>query len=163
HEEPDHGDYLQAFARVQEYLRAGDCYQVNLARRLSVPFRGDPWQAYRRLRSLSPVPFGAFLSLPFGPVLSLSPARFPSLRDGHVETRPIKGTRPRRPDPQADRREREALQASAKDRAENVMIVDLLRNDLGRVCRPGSIEVPELCVVESYPNVHHLVSSVRGE
>ena len=162
-EEPGREGYLEAFARVQAYLRAGDCYQVNLARRLSVPFTGDAWAIYQRLRALSPVPFGAYLSMPFGQVLSLSPERFLSLRASQVETRPIKGTRPRRADPVADQREREDLRTSAKDRAENVMIVDLLRNDLGRVCRPGTIRVTELCEVESYPNVHHLVSSVRGE
>ncbi|WP_300271555.1 aminodeoxychorismate synthase component I [Halomonas sp.] len=164
--ELDRAGYLVRFQAVQRYIRAGDCYQVNLAQRFSAPYAGDLWAAYRRLRAATPTPFAGYLAWPgtAGPqaILSLSPERFLECRDGQVETRPIKGTRPRGADPEADRRLANELQASAKDRAENVMIVDLLRNDLGRVCRPGSVRVPQLCGLESYANVHHLVSVVTG-
>jgi para-aminobenzoate synthetase component 1 len=155
-------DYRQAFARIQAYLHAGDCYQVNLAQRFAVPAAGDPWPLYRRLRALNPAPFSAFLKTPYGRVLCSSPERFLALRDGCVETSPIKGTRPRAANPGADDALADDLRGSPKDRAENLMIVDLLRNDLGRVCSPGSIRVPELFAVKSYATVHHLVSTITG-
>jgi para-aminobenzoate synthetase component 1 len=156
-------DYASAFERVQAYIRAGDCYQVNLAQRYAAPCAGHPWALYRALRRINPAPYSAWMNFPFGQVLSSSPECFLTLRDGQVETRPIKGTRPRRADPAEDARQVAELSASAKDRAENLMIVDLLRNDLGRVCRPGSIRVPDLFRVEHYATVHHLVSAVTGE
>ncbi|GAA3901541.1 aminodeoxychorismate synthase component I [Halomonas cibimaris] len=156
-------DYAERFARVQHYIRAGDCYQINLAQRLSARYRGDAWDAYCRLRRATPTPFSAFMAWGDKAVMSLSPERFIRVRNGQVETRPIKGTRPRGATPEDDRAQAQALLQSEKDRAENVMIVDLLRNDLGRVCRPGSVRVPALCGLESYPNVHHLVSVVQGE
>lgn len=155
--------YRDAFGRIQRYIREGDCYQVNYAQRFRAGFSGSTWAAYRALRAMNPAPYGAYLNLPFGQVLSSSPEQFFGLRDGQVVTRPIKGTRPRLGDAAADARSRDALAASAKDRAENLMIVDLLRNDLGRVCRPGSIRVPQLFTVESFATVHHLVSTVSGE
>ncbi|MBB4864482.1 para-aminobenzoate synthetase component 1 [Pseudomonas nitritireducens] len=155
--------YREALERVHGYILAGDCYQVNYTQRFRAPCSGSPWLAYRALREACPTPFAGYLELPEGAVLSLSPERFIQLHGGEVETRPIKGTRPRGETPESDRQNAEALLASDKDRAENLMIVDLLRNDLGRSCRPGSVRVPELFAVESYPNVHHLVSSVRGE
>ncbi|MBK5940483.1 aminodeoxychorismate synthase component I [Halochromatium roseum] len=155
--------YAAAFAHIKGYIRAGDCYQINLAQRFAARATGDPWSAYRRLRQLNPAPFSAYLQTPFGQILSSSPERFLALREGRVETRPIKGTRPRSADPQADAALKRALAESPKDRAENLMIVDLLRNDLGRVCRPGSIQVPELFAIESYASVHHLVSTITGE
>jgi len=154
--------YRDAFRRVARYIRDGDVYQVNLARRFRAPFSGDALAVYRDLRQLAGGPFSAYLDLPGGPVLSGSPERFLALRSGQVETRPIKGTRPRAADPAADAATRTALAASVKDRAENVMIVDLLRNDLGRSCAPGSIRVPELCALETYATVHHMVSAVTG-
>ncbi|WP_150642830.1 aminodeoxychorismate synthase component I [Pseudomonas fluorescens] len=158
------GDYEQAFVRIQQYIQAGDCYQVNFAQRFRAPCEGDPWTAYCALRAACPTPFSGFQSLPDGgAVLSLSPERFVKVSEGQVETRPIKGTRPRGQDPVEDAANAAELLASAKDRAENLMIVDLLRNDLGRTCRIGSVRVPELFSLESYPNVHHLVSSVTGE
>lgn len=158
------GDYEQAFLRIQQYIQAGDCYQVNFAQRFRAPCEGDPWTAYCALRAACPTPFSGFQSLPDGDaVLSLSPERFVKVSEGQVETRPIKGTRPRGQDPVEDAANAAELLASAKDRAENLMIVDLLRNDLGRTCRIGSVQVPELFSLESYPNVHHLVSSVTGE
>ena len=159
----DRAAYGAAFTRIKDYIRAGDCYQVNLARRFAAPAAGDGWSAYRRLRQLNPAPFAAFLSTPYGQVLSSSPERFLAVRDGRVETRPIKGTRPRGDTPEGDSALAQELAGSAKDRAENLMIVDLLRNDLGRVCRPGSVRVPRLFAVESYATVHHLVSTVTGE
>ncbi|MBU6961362.1 aminodeoxychorismate synthase component I [Pseudomonas sp. CVAP len=157
-------DYQQAFVRIQQYIQAGDCYQVNFAQRFRAQCQGDPWTAYCSLRAACPTPFSGFQSLPDGgAVLSLSPERFVKVSKGHVETRPIKGTRPRGQNAAEDAANAAELLASPKDRAENLMIVDLLRNDLGRTCRIGSVRVPELFSLESYPNVHHLVSSVTGE
>lgn len=155
--------YRQAIVRIQDYIQAGDCYQVNFAQRFRAPCLGDPWVAYCALREACPTPFSGFQSLPDdGAVLSLSPERFVRISERHVETRPIKGTRPRGLTPEEDAAHAAELLASPKDRAENLMIVDLLRNDLGRTCRTGSVSVPELFSLESYPNVHHLVSSVTG-
>lgn len=154
--------YRAAFDRVQAYIQAGDCYQVNLAQRFTCPVEGDPWAAYRALRRISPAPFSAYLSLPWGAILSASPERFLQVRQGIVQTRPIKGTRRRSTNAREDAMLRKDLSTSVKDRAENLMIVDLLRNDLGRVCVPGSVQVPELFRVESFSTVHHLVSTVTG-
>lgn len=156
-------EYTERFEAVQRYIRAGDCYQINLAQRFSARYEGDEWQAYLQLRHATPTPFSGYMAWQGQAVLSLSPERFIQCRDGRVETRPIKGTRPRGDTPAKDQALAEELLDSSKDRAENVMIVDLLRNDLGRVCTPGSIRVPQLCQLESYPNVHHLVSVVQGE
>jgi para-aminobenzoate synthetase component 1 len=162
--ELDREQYRAAIERIQAYIAAGDCYQVNFAQRFQAPCRGDPWVAYRQLRSACPTPFSAYQRLSDGSaLLSLSPERFIQVSQRRVETRPIKGTRPRAAEPQQDQANAEALLASAKDRAENLMIVDLLRNDLGRSCKIGSVRVPELFSLESYPNVHHLVSAVTGE
>lgn len=154
--------YAEKFARIKRYIIDGDCYQVNLAQRFSAPVSGSAWDAYRRLRNLNPAPFSAYLSLADGAILSSSPERFLSVTDRQVETKPIKGTRPRATDRGADRKLAEELKHSEKDRAENLMIVDLLRNDLGKSCAVGSVEVPELFEIESYATVHHLVSTVRG-
>ena len=155
--------YRGAFERIQAYIQAGDCYQINLTQRFRAPCQGDAWGAYRALRAACPTPFSAFMPLVDGStLLSLSPERFIQARDGQVEARPIKGTRPRGATPAEDAANGAELLASAKDRAENLMIVDLLRNDLGRTCRIGSVKVPELFALESYPNVHHMVSSVTG-
>jgi para-aminobenzoate synthetase component I len=157
-----HARYLEALARIRDYLIAGDCYQVNLAQRFAAPAAGDPWTAYRRLRVLNAAPFGAYLQTPDAHLLCSSPERFLWVRDGRVETRPIKGTRPRATDPDEDARLAESLRLSPKDRAENLMIVDLLRNDLGRVCATGSLQVPGLFEIERFARVHHLVSTVTG-
>jgi para-aminobenzoate synthetase component I len=155
--------YLAAVARTREYILAGDIFQANLSQRLEAPLGDDPWSLYLRLRSHNPAPFAAYFDAGEAALVSSSPERFLRLRDGRVETRPIKGTAPRGATADEDRALRDALRASAKDVAENVMIVDLLRNDLSIVCRDGTVEVPELCEVESYARVHHLVSSVVGE
>ena len=157
------GYYAQAFERIKRYIAEGDCYQVNLAQRFSAPATGDPWHAYQALRVLNPAPFAAYLSTPYGQVLSSSPERFLKVECGRVETKPIKGTRRRAGHPRLDAELAEALRYSEKDRAENVMIVDLLRNDLSKNCRLGSVKVPRLFEVESFATVHHLVSTVTGE
>ncbi|WP_043754738.1 aminodeoxychorismate synthase component I [Imhoffiella purpurea] len=154
--------YLSALARIERYLRAGDCYQINLAQRFAAPAEGDPWQAYKLLRRLNPAPFGAYLDIGECQVLSSSPERFLRVGEEGVETRPIKGTLRRGADPAEDRRLAETLRKSPKDRAENLMIVDLLRNDLGKVCEIGSVHVPSLFAIESFARVHHLVSTVSG-
>jgi para-aminobenzoate synthetase component 1 len=155
-------DYIEAIRRAKEYIAAGDIYQVNLSQRLSAPLVTNPLDLYRRLSRSNPSPFAAYFDTPDGAVVSCSPERFLELRGREVETRPIKGTRPRGESPEEDARLAAELQASAKDRAENVMIVDLERNDIGRVCEFGSVHVPELFALESYATVHHLVSTVRG-
>ncbi|MBY0416646.1 MAG: chorismate-binding protein, partial [Pararheinheimera sp.] len=150
----DKTSYSKKFEQVQSYLQSGDCYQINLAQRFEASYSGDEWQAYLTLRSKNAAPFSAFLRLPQGAVLSLSPERFLQLKAGQVETKPIKGTRPRFADVQLDKQSAEELQAAPKDRAENVMIVDLLRNDLGKHCVPGTVKVPALFAIESFPAVH---------
>jgi para-aminobenzoate synthetase component 1 len=154
--------YREAFAAVQHYLQAGDCYQVNLAQRFAATASGDAMTAYLELRALSPAPYAAFLNLPQAQILCASPERFLRVREGRVETRPIKGTRPRMDDAERDAEMAEELQNSAKDRAENLMIVDLLRNDLGKSCAPGSVKVTGLFELERYSHVHHLVSTITG-
>ncbi len=158
-----HRGYLTAVARVREYILAGDIFQANLSQRFEVPLREPPWTLYRRLRAMNPAAFGAFMECGDFQVLSVSPERFLRLSGAQVETRPIKGTRPRGLGPMHDALLGQVLTESDKDRAENVMIVDLLRNDLSRVCRPGSVRVPELFSLEHHPTVHHLVSTVVGE
>ncbi len=155
--------YLQAVDRVIEYIRAGDIYQANLSQRLMSPALCTPLELYGRLRRRNPAPFAAYFAHDDWAIVSSSPERFVRVEEGIVETRPIKGTRQRRSTPEADLLTRDELRESEKDQAENVMIVDLLRNDLSKVCRPGSISVPQLCEVEAYETVQHLVSEVRGE
>jgi para-aminobenzoate synthetase component 1 len=156
-------NYAGAFGRIMRYIGDGDCYQVNLAQRFSAQAAGDPWLAYQSLRVMNPAPFAAYLSTPYATVLSASPERFLKVEKGRVESKPIKGTRPRAGHARLDAELVKALLASEKDRAENVMIVDLLRNDLSKSCRLGSVKVPRLFDVESYATVHHLVSTVTGE
>jgi para-aminobenzoate synthetase component 1 len=158
----DRKSYASAFRRVQAYIHEGDCYQVNLAQRFSASACGDGWRAYQDLRRISPAPFAAYFRTPYAQILSASPERFLSVRQGQVETKPIKGTRPRADDPAQDRANAEDLLASAKDRAENLMIVDLLRNDIGKNCAIGSVRADRLFHLESFANVHHLVSTVTG-
>nr|WP_244202436.1 aminodeoxychorismate synthase component 1 [Buttiauxella warmboldiae] len=154
--------YGLKFRQVQEYLKSGDCYQINLAQRFHASFQGDEWQAFERLNAANRAPFSAFIRLPHSVILSLSPERFVLLAGKNIQTRPIKGTLPRLADPVADAQQAEKLANSPKDRAENLMIVDLLRNDMGRVAVPGSVKVPELFVVEPFPAVHHLVSTITA-
>lgn len=161
--ETERSDYLSSIARIREYIAAGDCYQVNYAHRFGAQFSGDAFSAYLTLRDVAPGDFSAFLRLTDEhAVLSLSPERFLSIDGDRVSTQPIKGTRPRSADPVEDAASARALRESVKDRAENVMIVDLLRNDLGRLCEPGSVVTRELCALHSFDNVHHLVSLIEG-
>jgi para-aminobenzoate synthetase component 1 len=155
-------DYEAAVQRAIDYIRAGDIFQVNLSQRLSADWSGDAFALYARLRQESPAPYAALVRLGGADVISASPERFLSRRGDAVETRPIKGTRPRDPDAAADRRLALSLRSSAKDIAENVMIVDLARNDLGRIARYGTVSVKELCALESHPGVHHLVSTIEA-
>lgn len=156
--------YAKAFARIKHYINEGDCYQVNLAQRFSAQVEGDSWDAYCRLRQQNPAPFAAYMVCGDGAILSSSPERFLLIKQGgDVETKPIKGTRPRDADPVLDQALAEELRQSTKDQAENVMIVDLLRNDIGKNCAIGSVSVPKLFDIESYKTVHHLVSTVTGK
>lgn len=155
--------YAKAFQRLQHYIQAGDCYQVNLARRFSNTYSGDPWRAYQRLRAIAAAPFSAYLECEQGAVLCLSPERFLAADNGRLLTQPIKGTAARSDDKNIDRLLANNLLNSEKNRAENLMIVDLLRNDLGRSCIPGSIAVEQLFELQSFATVHHLVSSIRGD
>jgi para-aminobenzoate synthetase component 1 len=158
-------EHARRVARVIDYIRAGDIFQANLTQRFRTPQPPglSGFDIYRRLRALAPAPFAAFLNGGDHWLASVSPERFIALdADGCLETRPIKGTRPRHADPAADAAEAAELTVSVKDRAENLMIVDLLRNDLGRVSRIGSVKVPTLCGLESFATVHHLVSVIEG-
>lgn len=157
-------EYINAVGRAVEYVHAGDVFQVNLSQRLLTPLTEHPLELYGRLRQTSPSPFGCYFDLGDFQILSSSPERFLQLSaDGEVSTRPIKGTRPRGKTPAEDAELLRDLTTNPKDRAENVMIVDLLRNDLGRVCEYGSVRVPAVCEVESFRHVHHLVSEVSGK
>lgn len=159
----DAGDYIKAVASILDEIEAGNVYQANLTRRLKHRFEGDVVALYEALRRVNPAPFGAFLGLPEVSILSSSPERFLRVdRSGRVESRPIKGTRARGRNELEDARLAEELANSSKDRAENVMIVDLVRNDLGRVCETGSVETSELMSVEAYAGVFQLVSTVSG-
>lgn len=155
--------YASRFGRVQEYLLSGDCYQINLAQRFNAPYQGSEWQAYTKLEAANQAPFSAFIRMPNSAIISVSPERFLELKDNVIETKPIKGTRPRSQNTELDQANAHDLQTAEKDQAENLMIVDLLRNDIGRVASPGSVHVPKLFDIESFPAVHHLVSTIRAD
>jgi para-aminobenzoate synthetase component 1 len=156
-------EYCLRLSAIHCYLTAGDCYQVNMAQRFTAHYRGDFWDAYCRLRETNQAPFSAYFHLPEGTIASISPERFLSVKNGIVETKPIKGTRPRYADKQRDEESANSLLNAEKDRSENLMIVDLLRNDISKHCVPGSVNVPALFALESYEAVHHLVSTVTGK
>jgi aminodeoxychorismate synthase component I len=159
----DASGYAKAVDTILQEIGDGNVYQANFSQRLTIDAPVDPWQLYRALRVHNPAPFGAYLSAPDAAILSSSPERFLRLDDArHVESRPIKGTRPRGDDAIDDARLEAELAASEKDRAENLMILDLVRNDLGRVCAPGSIAVPERMRIEAYAAVFQMVSTVTG-
>lgn len=155
--------YHHNIARIHEYLRNGDCYQINLAQRFKAKYKGDEWNSFLALLDRNGAPFSSFIRLPENAVISISPERFIFLQDGDIQTRPIKGTLPRLDNEQDDLAQVAKLSNSVKDRAENLMIVDLLRNDIGRVAKPGTVSVPELFAVEAFPAVHHLVSTVTAK
>ncbi len=154
--------YVEMIRRCKDYIAAGDIYQANLSQRLSVPFDHDPWPLYKTLREINPSPFSGFLKMNDLCLVSASPERLVRLQGGIVETRPIAGTRPRGRTPQEDEGMTLELLANEKERAEHLMLVDLERNDLGKICRYGSVEVNEFMVTEQYSHVIHIVSNVRG-
>jgi para-aminobenzoate synthetase component 1 len=155
-------DFIARVRRCQAYIRSGDIYQVNLSQRFGAAWAGDGWDLFRRLAEQSPAPFSAYLDSGEFQVASASPEMFLRLSGSQIQTRPIKGTRPRSPDAEADARLAYELQTSPKELSELVMITDLLRNDLGRVCEYGSVQVPDLFRLERFAQVHHLVSTVEG-
>lgn len=156
-------EYQAKFQQIQDYLLSGDCYQINLTQRFNSIYQGDEFDAYLALREANQAPFSAFLRFDNLAILSISPERFLRLKSEQVQSKPIKGTLPRGITPEEDRKHAQTLTSSVKDKAENLMIVDLLRNDISKVCQPGSVKVPALFAVESFPAVHHLVSTVIGE
>ncbi len=163
----DEQGYKDRFKKVHDYIHAGDCYQTNLAQRFSAEYKGHPWNAYLQLTEHNQAPFSAYMNLGEQQILSLSPERFIQIekRDGksHVITQPIKGTRPRSKDPVEDKALSDELLNSEKDRAENLMIVDLLRNDIGRTAKYGSVNVSKLFELQSFISVHHLVSTIEAD
>ncbi|MHB8105147.1 MAG: aminodeoxychorismate synthase component I [Dehalococcoidales bacterium] len=158
-----HEGYLEAVAKAREYICAGDIFQVNLSQRLEVDINTTPYELFKCLRKINPAPFANYFSFDGVSIVGASPERFLKVRGDWVETRPIKGTKPRGKTPEEDRVLAESLTKSAKDRAENIMIVDLERNDIGRVCRYGTVKVTELAILETYPTVFHLTSTVVGQ
>ncbi len=158
-----HKGYLEAVKKAREYICAGDIFQVNLSQRLEVDINIAPYELFKRLRNINPAPFANFFSFGEVNIVGASPERFLKLRGNWVETRPIKGTKPRGKTPKEDKALAESLVKSVKDRAENIMIVDLERNDIGRVCRYGTVRVKELVILETYPTVFHLTSTVVGQ
>jgi len=155
-------EYKKAVNKVREYIAAGDVFQVNLSQRFEADLKIPPYELYKRLRTVNPAPFASYLNFPGVTIVSASPERFLKVQNDLVETRPIKGTRPRGRDSVEDERLAHELIHSTKDRAENVMIVDLERNDLGRVCHYGTVKVTELAILETFPTVFHLTSTVMG-
>jgi para-aminobenzoate synthetase component 1 len=158
-----HKKYLEAVARAREFICAGDIFQVNISQRFETEISAPPYELYKKLRKLNPAPFANYFNFEGVSIVGASPERFLKLRGDIVETRPIKGTKPRGKTPVADRILGESLLKSVKDRAENIMIVDLQRNDIGRVCRYGTVKVTELAILETYPTVFHLTSTVVGQ
>lgn len=155
-------EYIQAVEKARQYIIAGDIFEVNLSQRFEAELSITPYELYRRLRQINPAPFAAYLGFDEVSVVSASPERFLRLQGDQVETRPIKGTRPRGKTPEEDEALANELLSSAKDRAENIMIVDLERNDLGRLCRYGTVKVTELAILEVFPTVFHLTSTIVG-
>ena len=158
-----HEGYLEAVSRAREYICAGDIFQVNLSQRLEVELNSTPYELYKRLRKINPAPFASYFNFDGVSIVGASPERFLKVRGDLVETRPIKGTKPRGGTPKEDKELAESLLKSVKDRAENIMIVDLERNDIGRVCRYGTVKVTELAILETYPTVFHLTSTIEGQ
>lgn len=157
------GEFITGVKTVKHYINAGDCYQANLSQEFQGRYSGQPWLAFQALAQANPTPYSAFLNTGSGAVLSISPERFLEIRGRTIKTSPIKGTRPRGNTPSEDAAYAAELKASEKDQAENLMIVDLLRNDLSVHATPGSVTVDKLFALESYRNVHHLVSHIRAE
>ncbi|MBL4606573.1 MAG: aminodeoxychorismate synthase component I [Pseudomonadales bacterium] len=155
--------YKKDFSSIQEFILNGDCYQINYTQRFETHYSGNPWLAYKALRQKSPAPFSAYINSKKHTVLCHSPEQFLQLKENHITSKPIKGTRARKVDIKADNKEKNTLINSKKDQAENLMIVDLIRNDIGRNAEVGSVKVPQLFALESFANVHHLVSTITAE
>ena len=155
--------YEMKLLKILEYIKAGDCYQVNLSQMFSLSYEGNEYELYKNLNKSFASPYSAYMNYPFAKILSFSPERFLSIKNNIVETKPIKGTRPKSDDPDIDKKNIKDLESSQKDRAENLMIVDLLRNDLGMNCKKGSVKVDKLFDIETFANVHHLVSTIHAE
>lgn len=155
--------YIEAVNKIREYIHAGDIYQANMTQRFECVTNATPYELYRKLRSINPAPFASLINFGDGAIVSSSPERFIRIQDRQIETRPIKGTCPRGQTPEEDRNNKEQLLSSEKDQAELLMIVDLERNDIGRIATPGSVKVTELFHLETYPTVHHLVATIQGE
>ena len=156
-------DYLNAVDKIREYIKAGDIYQANMTQRFECKTQASPYELYAKLRSVNPAPFASFIDFGDGHIVSSSPERFIRIKDRLIETRPIKGTCPRGKTQEEDIINKHNLMSSEKDKAELLMIVDLERNDIGRISKPGSVKVTELFHLETYPTVHHLVATVTGE
>lgn len=155
-------EYLERFNSIKSYIEKGDCYQINFAQRFSLDYDGDTWEIFKKILPEYKSPYSSYMNFPFVKILSYSPERFLKIKDSIVETKPIKGTRPTHSNNSKNLLSKNELIDSNKDRAENLMIVDLLRNDLGRNCIFGSVKVKELFEIETFPNVHHLVSTIQG-
>ena len=155
--------YKASISKVREYIRSGDIYQVNMTQRFKSELRDEPFVLYQKLRELNPAPFASYIDFGTGHILSSSPERFIKVTDNIIETRPIKGTMPRSDDPVIDQENKEFLINSFKDQSELLMIVDLVRNDVSRIAKTGTVEVTELFKLESYATVHHLVATVKAE
>ncbi|MEC9205667.1 MAG: aminodeoxychorismate synthase component I [Pseudomonadota bacterium] len=156
-------EYLKRFNLIKSYIEKGDCYQINFAQRFSLDYNGDTWGIFKTILPGYKSPYSSYMNFPFIKILSYSPERFLHIKDNIVETKPIKGTRPTDPNAEQDLISKNELINSNKDKAENLMIVDLLRNDLGRNCIFGSVKVKKLFEVETFSNVHHLVSTIQGK
>ncbi|CAI8362062.1 MAG: Aminodeoxychorismate synthase component 1 [Gammaproteobacteria bacterium] len=156
-------EYRENFNKIQSYIREGDCYQINYSQRFSLSYSGDTWDIFNKIAPSYSSPYSAYLHMPFIDIMCFSPERFLSYDGKIVETKPIKGTRPVSSDPKKNERAIKELSSSDKEKAENLMIVDLLRNDLGRNCEFGSVEVKKLFDIETFSNVHHLVSTIQGK
>ena len=159
----NYDEYEKRFNKIQSYIKNGDCYQINFSQRFSLKYSGDTWDIYNKIIPTYSSPYSAYLKMPFIDIMSFSPERFLSYDNNIVETKPIKGTRPVSKDPEINMKSLTELSTSYKEKAENLMIVDLLRNDLGKNCRFGSVKVTKLFDIETFANVHHLVSTVQGK
>ena len=156
-------EYVEKFNSIKSYIEKGDCYQINFAQRFSLEYDGDTWEIFKKILMKYKAPYSSYMNFPFVKVLSYSPERFLQIKNNIVETKPIKGTRPIHLDNEKNLLLKKELIDSNKDKAENLMIVDLLRNDLGRNCIFGSIKVKKLFEIETFSNVHHLVSTIQGK
>ena len=155
--------YIKDVVRIKNYIANGDCYQVNYSQEFCADYKGDPWDIYKNIRRLNPAPYSSFIRFDEKYVISSSPERFISIVKNHVETKPIKGTLKRMEDPNLDKEQIRILKNDEKNISENLMIVDLLRNDLSKCCELGSVKVTKLFDIESYASVHHMVSTIEGD